>query len=63
FLDELRHEVEKTSMDFKDYHFNITMTYGMEEFNPRLGIEATINRADAKLYKGKQGGRNRVVKQ
>ena len=63
FLDELRHEVEKTPMDFKDYHFNITMTYGMEEFNPRLGIEATINRADAKLYKGKQGGRNRVVKQ
>ncbi len=62
YLDELRHEVEKTSMDFKEFHFNITMTYGMEEFNPRLGIEATINRADAKLYKGKQGGRNRVVK-
>ncbi len=62
YLDELRHEVEKTSMDFKEFHFNITMTYGMEEFNPRLGIEATINRADAKLYKGKQGGRNQVVK-
>ena len=49
-------------MDFKEFHFNITMTYGIEEFNPRLGIEATINRADAKLYKGKQGGRNQVVK-
>ncbi len=62
FLDELRLEIEKTSMDFRDYHFNITMTFGIEEFNPRLGIETTINRADAKLYKGKQGGRNRVVK-
>ena len=62
FLDELRHEIEKTPMDFKEYHFNITMTFGIEEFNPRLGIESTINRADAKLYKGKQGGRNRVVK-
>ncbi|MBR5420586.1 MAG: diguanylate cyclase [Lachnospiraceae bacterium] len=62
YLDELRHTIEKTPMDFKEYHFNITMTFGCEEFNPRLGIEATINRADAKLYKGKQGGRNRVVK-
>ncbi|MCR5251260.1 MAG: GGDEF domain-containing protein [Lachnospiraceae bacterium] len=62
YLDELRHLIESTPMDFKEYHFNITMTYGIEEFNPRLGIEATINRADAKLYKGKQGGRNRVVK-
>ena len=62
FLDELRHEIEKTPMDFKEFHFNITMTFGIEEFNPRLGIESTINRADGKLYKGKQGGRNRVVK-
>ena len=62
YLDELRHLVEMTPMDFKEFHFNITMTYGCEEFNPRLGIETTINRADGKLYKGKQGGRNRVVK-
>ena len=62
YLDELRHLIESTPMDFKDFHFNITMTYGCEEFNPRLGIETTINRADGKLYKGKQGGRNRVVK-
>ena len=62
YLDELRHLIETTPMDFKEFHFNITMTYGCEEFNPRLGIETTINRADGKLYKGKQGGRNRVVK-
>ena len=37
------------------------MTYGMEEFNDRLGVEATINRADEKLYKGKTNGRNQVV--
>ena len=62
YLDELRRQIEKTPMDFKEYHFNITMTYGCEEFNSRLGTEATINRADAKLYKGKQGGRNQVVR-
>ncbi len=61
-LDELRHQIEITPFKFKEYDFNITMTYGMEEYNDRLGTEVTINRADAKLYTGKTGGRNRVVK-
>lgn len=60
-LDKLRQIVEETPMQFKDYDFKVTMTYGLEEYNPRLGIEATINRADNKLYEGKTGGRNRVV--
>lgn len=60
-LDELRTIIQNTPMKFKEFDFNVTMTYGMEEFNDRLGIEATINRADGKLYKGKEGGRNRVV--
>lgn len=60
-MDELRTIIQNTPMKFKDYNFSITMTYGMEEFNDRLGVEATINRADGKLYKGKEGGRNRVV--
>lgn len=61
YMDELRHKIEITPMQFKEYDFNISMTFGMEEFNDRLGIEATINRADEKLYVGKTGGRNRVV--
>ena len=60
-LDELRKQIESTPMQFKDYDFKVSMTYGLEEFNPRLGIEATINHADKKLYEGKTGGRNRVV--
>ncbi|HOO79438.1 MAG TPA: diguanylate cyclase [Lachnospiraceae bacterium] len=61
-MDELRRKIENMPMNFREYHFNITMTYGMEEFNNRLGVEATINRADEKLYKGKTSGRNMVVK-
>ena len=60
-MDALRRSIEELPMEFKEYKFNITMTFGMEEFNDRLGVEATINRADEKLYQGKTGGRNRVV--
>lgn len=60
-MDELRKTIERKPMKFKEYNFHVTMTYGMEEFNDRLGVESTINRADAKLYKGKTGGRNQVV--
>lgn len=60
-MEELRKEIEATPIQFKDYDFSVTMTFGLEEYNPRLGIEATINRADSKLYEGKTGGRNRVI--
>lgn len=60
-MNELRQIIQNTPMKFKEYDFSVTMTYGMEEYNDRLGIEATINKADNKLYKGKEGGRNRVV--
>lgn len=60
-LDELRRKIEALPMQFKEYDFHVSMSFGMEEFNDRLGIEATINRADEKLYKAKTGGRNQVV--
>lgn len=60
-LDALRHRIEITPFQFRDNIFNLSMSYGLEEFNSRLGVEATINRADEKLYKAKTSGRNRVV--
>ena len=60
-MNEMRKIIESSPINFKDFHFNITMTYGMEEYNDMLGVEAAINRADNKLYKGKTSGRNQVV--
>lgn len=60
-LDALRHRIEITPFQFKDQRFNLSMSYGIEEYNNRLGVEATINRADEKLYKAKTTGRNKVV--
>ena len=62
-LDDLRKIIESTPMEFKEYHFRVTMTYGLEEFNERLGVEVTIKHADDKLYIGKTSGRNRVIAQ
>ena len=60
-LDELRHKIEITPFHYKEYDFKVSMTYGLEEYNDRLGIEITINKADQKLYEGKTSGRNKVV--
>ena len=32
-LDRMRHQIEMTPMHFKEFDFNVTMTYGIEEFN------------------------------
>jgi diguanylate cyclase (GGDEF)-like protein len=41
--------------------FNVTMTLGVATVLPGEGAEQAIVRADAALYEGKHGGRNRVV--
>lgn len=61
FLEGLRKDIEKQHFDYKEHHISISMTFGVEEYNSRLGIDATIIRADRKLYAGKESGRNKVV--
>lgn len=62
-LDALRHRIEITPFQFQEHKFNLSMSYGIEEYNNRLGVEATVNKADQKLYKAKTTGRNKVVMQ
>ena len=37
------------------------MTFGLEEYDSNAGIEKTIEKADEKLYQGKECGRNCVI--
>ena len=60
-LEELRKQIEKMDFEFFSHKFNITMTFGMEEYSPMFGSEEAIKKADEKLYLGKEAGRNRVV--
>lgn len=61
-LEALRKQIAAYNFSFKDHQFHVSMTFGLEEFNEALGIETTISRADAKLYTGKENGRNQVVR-
>ena len=60
-LDTLREKIEHTEYTFGGQRIVITMTFGVEEYGPRAGIDSTIAAADKKLYLGKNSGRNKVV--
>ena len=56
-----REKIEKTELNFNSVTFNVTMTFGLEEYSGNHGLDDCIKNADNKLYMGKEGGRNKVV--
>lgn len=60
-LEAIRKEILKTPLEYKGEKFNVTMTFGLEEYSPNIGVKETIEKADEKLYLGKQAGRNRAI--
>lgn len=60
-LGEIQNEMKKLEILYKDEKVRVTMTFGLSEFDFRGGMEYSINDADAKLYQGKESGRNKVV--
>jgi diguanylate cyclase (GGDEF)-like protein len=57
FLVRLR----KHDFVYKDNVINVSMTFGIAEYDSNPGIEGAIQEADEKLYFGKQRGRNCVI--
>lgn len=60
-MKDLSFAVEKMTIDFEGFQFNITITVGVEETDFRSTLEELLESADEKLYLGKKSGRNRVV--
>lgn len=60
-LGELQRKMKKLEIPYKDEMIKITMTFGLSEFDFHRGGDYSINDVDAKLYKGKEAGRNRVI--
>ncbi len=61
-LESVRGDIEDNMIIFERKVIRVTMTIGVTEGDSKREIDQVISAADAKLYEGKQGGRNRVVK-
>jgi diguanylate cyclase (GGDEF)-like protein len=60
-ITELHVRIEQHQFQYKEKQFNVTMTFGLEEYDYHSTLNDLIKKADDKLYYGKNHGRNRVV--
>lgn len=60
-LDKLRSQISHHEFIFEDKTINLTMSFGLEEYDSRSDLDGNIMVADKKLYIAKSEGRNKVV--
>ncbi len=58
--ERMRKKVEKMKFDYNNIKLNISVSIGLVEFQEGDDRLKLVERADALLYKAKEGGRNRV---
>lgn len=61
--ERIRKRIEDLTIETNGHKLQITMTFGVSESIPGLRIERLIQIADERLYKGKQSGKNCVIKE
>jgi len=59
--EKIRAMVQDTKFEFEANVIPVTISMGVSEMTKTDTVDSFIQRADDKLYEGKQGGRNRVV--
>lgn len=59
-INELLEEIRAQRITYGDTAFGVTMTFGITEGNAGK-VEHIVRDADAKLYEGKNNGRNKIV--
>lgn len=60
-LEQIRWSVQSKEFIYNDIKIDISMTFGLEEYDSNAGLDKIIAKADEKLYKGKNSGRNCVI--
>lgn len=60
-METLRSAVERCVFTGNTDRFSLTITVGIEKFDPELNIDRWIQKADEKLYVGKKSGKNKIV--
>ena len=56
-------EIRAVKFEYGSETFQITMTFGVQEAKEGMDMDEVIRLADEKLYYGKSGGRNRIIKE
>lgn len=59
--EKLLQEIRSMAIDYEGQTVRITMTFGLAEGGVNTSIRALLQTADAKLYEGKESGRNRII--
>ena len=60
-LEKIRSGLGAIKVKHEEQDISVTMTFGLDEYDPSHPMEYTISSADKKLYIGKKTGRNKVV--
>lgn len=60
-LSHIQLKLNKLEIPYGDQTLHVTMTFGLAEYDFNMTLDDNIKVADDKLYKGKEGGRNRIV--
>lgn len=59
--ERLRKIIANHQINYDVHEFNISMSFGVTEYNPDQSLDENIGHADMALYQGKNTGRNRVI--
>lgn len=59
-VERMRNKIENTIIDIGNDKINITMTFGISNYNINKTYEETVEEADKALYIGKTNGRNQT---
>jgi diguanylate cyclase (GGDEF)-like protein len=60
-LSTIQSKLTRMKIPYEDQVLQVTMTFGLTEYDMHLSLDENIKAADDKLYQGKEGGRNRIV--
>lgn len=60
-MEQIRDQVDKMTIVYEGQTIHLTITIGLEDYDFRSDLSGVIEKADEKLYMGKNNGRNKLV--